>query len=390
MKDENWRAEGVETATGKRRFFGARALIMATGGASALYRRHDNPRGMLGDGYILALNAGARLQDMEFVQFYPLGLAEPGLPPFIIPPGLADRGRLLNGAGEDIHDKYDIHERPAAELARDALSRALFIEIERLGQDVWLDARSVPAEGWRADPFSASTEKLLGERYGAKHRPLRVAPMAHHVMGGVSITSHCETSVPGLFAAGEVTGGLHGANRMGGNALTETMVFGKRAGEAAAAWSFDRPAVRVSPPPAGRREPVKAGREKNFDADDLMRRLQDIMWREGGIMRSPGGLHRALSAVSEWEEAVDHGPWQMESRSVQRQIDLRIALKVAALVLQAALRRRESRGAHFREDFPAQSDSDWLGHLHVERISADRNAWRFVLSRPQGHDGQGC
>ncbi len=177
----------------------AKALVLATGGAAALYLRHDNPKRMLGDGYRLALEAGATLQDMEFVQFYPLALAEPGLPPLVIPPRLADCGRLMNSHGEDILDKYGIDERPAAERARDRLSQALFKEIYRDGLEVWLHLQSLSDEKWQVDPFSSALRHLLGERYEAARRPLRVAPVAHHVMGGVSIDHRGATTVPGLI-----------------------------------------------------------------------------------------------------------------------------------------------------------------------------------------------
>lgn len=215
----------------------ANALVLATGGAAALYRRHDNPPRMLGNGFRLALEAGATLQDLEFVQFYPLALAESGLSPLVIPPRLADCGRLTNSCGEEVLEKYGIAERPAAERARDRLSQALFREIHQHGHDVWLDLRGLRDDQWRIDPFAAAIRPILGERYGASHRPVRVAPAAHHVMGGVRIDAACATSVPGLFAAGETAGGLHGANRMGGNALSETLVFGARAGISAAAYA---------------------------------------------------------------------------------------------------------------------------------------------------------
>ena len=198
----------------------AKTVILATGGAGALYLRNDNPKRMLGEGYKLALEAGAVLQDMEFVQFYPLCMAEPGMAPLVVPPRIADRGRLINERSEDILEKYGIKERPAGERARDSLSQALFKEIYQEGQAVFLDLTDLIEEEWRIDPFSAAMIPLLRERCGAMTRPLRIAPAAHHTMGGIRIDQNGATSVPGLFAAGEVTGGLHGANRMGGNALS--------------------------------------------------------------------------------------------------------------------------------------------------------------------------
>ncbi|MGC8603104.1 MAG: FAD-dependent oxidoreductase, partial [Desulfomonilaceae bacterium] len=171
--------------SGEWQTLSAKAIILATGGASALYFRHDNPKRMLGDGQRLALEAGAVLQDMEFVQFYPLCLCGPGTPPLVIPPKLADQGRLVNDLGEDILVKYGIQERPAGEKARDVLSQAIFTEIHRNGQKVNLDLSDVSDQQWRRDPFSASVEHILGNQHGAKHHPVQVAPASHHVMGGV-------------------------------------------------------------------------------------------------------------------------------------------------------------------------------------------------------------
>ncbi|MFH1241019.1 MAG: FAD-binding protein [Pseudomonadota bacterium] len=356
--------------------FTANALILATGGAGALYLRNDNPQRMLGDGYALALYAGAQLQDMEFVQFYPLGLAEPGFPPFLIPPLLADQGRLLNGREEEILEKYGIEERPAAERARDRLSHALFNEIYRENSETWLDLRSVSEESWCKDPLSASTREILGERCGARHRRVRVAPMAHHVMGGVCIDSEGATSVPGLFAAGEVTGGLHGANRLGGNALTETQVFGARAGVAAGAWARRRLGdhkdhiLRELAPPAFKSQSAKA----ISNPAKLKRRLQEILWEKGGIIRNRQGLTQALGEAEEIHGEALRLPVSDNPRDVERALDLRYGSRTATLILQAALKREESRGAHFREDFPNQDDEHWLGHLQMQLSSPGENA----------------
>jgi len=285
---------------GKWLTIGAKAVILGTGGAGALYLRHDNPKRMLGDGYVLALKAGAVLQDMEFVQFYPLGLVEPGLPAFLIPPNIADDGRIFNTRGEDILKKYKILERPAAERARDKLSQALFIEIYKKNREVFLDLQRVSELKWCEDPFSASTHHILGERYGAIHRPVRVAPMAHHTMGGVCIDASGTTSVPGLFAAGEVTGGLHGANRMGGNALTETLVFGARAGEAAAVWTKDSDRVPKTEifKNSDFEKFVSVQKTARSNSAGLMANLSEIIWKEAGIIRNQRGLEHALNAVN--------------------------------------------------------------------------------------------
>jgi len=357
----------------------ARGVILATGGAGALFDRHDNPKRILGDGYCLALQAGAVLQDMEFVQFYPLGLADPGYPPFLIPPRLADIGKLYNNSKEDIHSKYGISERPAGERARDRLSQALFTEIYRNHDDVWLDLRGVSDTDWNADPFSASTRHIFGERYGAKQRPVRIAPLAHHVMGGVRIDPGGQTSVPGLFAAGEVTGGLHGANRMGGNALTETVVFGARAGQTASNWVLENTDIVKADGFNGFEKPVVSTEKasNNSDPRRLLASLQKTLWENGGILRNQAGLTRALNEINSIGDEAGTLSLTGETRQVQRNLELQFAARTAKLILHGALQRKESRGAHFREDYPGQDDENWRGHLQVQRLPNDELNWSF-------------
>jgi fumarate reductase (CoM/CoB) subunit A len=360
---------------------GAKAVILATGGAAALYLRHDNPKTMLGDGYILALQAGALLQDLEFVQFFPLCLAEPGSPPVVIPPKLADCGRLVNDAGEEILEKFGIKEHPAAERARDYLAQALFKEIYRSGRSVWLDLRDLKEDQWRIDPFSTAMSPIFAKRYGALKRPLRVAPAAHHVMGGVRIDPFGATSVPGLFAAGEVAGGLHGANRMAGNALSETLVFGARAGRTAAGWAAGVAAGEPKAILPQLEERVHQWGTAKASRTDLIEELRNIMWENGGILRNQDGLKDALEAVKNisetWGSASEPG-----RPDLKKTIELHFATKAATLILGGALRRRESRGAHFREDFPEQGDQQWLGHLQVRVTANGEKLWGFQPEKP--------
>ena len=365
----------LDQPSGEWQELSARAIILATGGASALYFRHDNPRRMLGDGQRLAFETGAVLQDMEFVQFYPLCLFGPGMPPLVIPPKLADKGRLVNDLGGDILDKYGIQERPAAERARDLLSQAIFTEIYRNGQRVTLDLSNVPDQQWREDPFSASVEHILGDQYGAKHHPVQVAPACHHFMGGVKINSDCETSVPGLFAAGEVTGGLHGANRMGGNALTETLVFGAKAGTFAANWAKGVSDYDVKIRFQQRSERPTAESSK-LSIANLQTKLRRTMWEEAGVIRNENGLVRAADTVNELREIALSLPIECSRQDIGAIIELRSATRIAGLIIQGALKRKESRGAHFREDFPKQNDEKWNGHLHVCVING-KDVWDF-------------
>ncbi|MGP8051704.1 MAG: FAD-dependent oxidoreductase [Desulfobaccales bacterium] len=371
-------------ATGAWLAITAKAVVLATGGAAALYLRHDNPKGILGDGYRLALQAGAILQDLEFVQFYPLCLAEPGLAPLVIPPKLADCGHLANDQGEDILEKYGIKQRPAGERARDYLAQALFKEIYRSGRKVSLDLRHLREDQWLIDPFSTAIRPILAKRYGALSRPLQVAPAAHHVMGGVKIDPQGETSVPGLFAAGEIAGGLHGANRMGGNALSETLVFGARAGSAAASYASE--AAAGDPKSVLRRLQELAGAwgKAGSSQPALGERLAKIMWEDGGIVRNHEGLTRALAAVNRISAETRGAASGPGSTDLKKALERRAAIRAATLILEGALRRRESRGAHFREDFPKQDDQQWLGHLEV-RISAEgEDVWLFQPEKTGG------
>ena len=363
----------------------ARAVVLATGGGSALFLRHDNPRMMMGDGYALAFEAGATLQDMEFVQFYPLILAEPGLPLLLIPPTLLELGSLINSRGQEIREKYRIFEKPAAIRARDTLARALFQEIQREGQQVFLDLTDVDRETLLEHPFLASTWGKLGGDANGLTRPLSVAPAAHHVMGGVCADSNGNTAIPGFFAAGESTGGVHGANRMGGNALTDTVVFGARAGEAAAVWAIAQAGGKI---PSMDRElqaripdfSPKKGTKSGSDASDLKSRLQHVMWDDGGIIRSKDGLERALAQVQQIKEESEMLVPAGGRKGVREIIELRLGAKTALLILQAALRREESRGAHFREDFPDQRDDAWLGSLKVRLAQEGEELWSFEAS----------
>ena len=376
-----WDVMTYSSAANKWLVIKANAVVLAAGGAGGVYQRHDNPKRMLGDGYCLALRAGAVLRDMEFVQFYPLGLAESGCPPFLIPPRLADYGRLFNGRDENLYDKYAIRERPAGIRARDRLSQALFRETVRNGVDVWLDLRDVTDAQWNADPFSASTRQILGERYGARYRPIKILPLAHHVMGGVCADAKGATSVPGLFAAGEVCGGLHGANRMGGNALTETVVFGARAGQAAADWARNiQPDGEGDPDWMDKIFEPTLGTSQGVDdqtAPRLIAELRHTMWHEGGILRSRPGLSQALNVVKRIAVQAADLPLQGDPRQVRQNLELRFAAQTAELILQGALRRQESRGAHFREDYPHQDDEAWCGHLQVRLKPEGGWDWRY-------------
>ena len=361
-------------SSGEWAAFSASAVVVATGGASSLYLRNDNPGHMVGEGLRLGLDAGAALEDMEFVQFYPLCLAEPGHGPLVISPTLADKGLLVNDSGENILKKYAIDERPAGARARDRLSQALFTEIHKNGQSVYLDLRSLPEEKWGTDPLAASSKDLLGVRCGGFKKRLRIAPAAHHTMGGIVIDRDCATSVPGLFAAGEAAGGLHGANRTGGNGLAEALVFGARAGKSAADLAGG----------ASGRGPVLEQLEElredcgslRLTEPGLFARLQRVMWENGGILREETGLAQGQKQVLEIAASIREFPGESGHAEA---IELLSAARIGWIILKAAQKRTESRGSHFRQDHPDQDDGKWRGRLQV-RETLKGDAWEFVRS----------
>jgi len=232
-------------------------------------------------------------------------------------------------------------------------------------------------EEWTADALGSGT--ILLNRFRAKQEPLRVAPTAHFCTGGVGIDPQGRTRVPGLYAAGEVTGGLHGANRMAGNALTEALVFGARAGKAASLWAGQIP-PKEGKPIWEEMMPSVSGDQRTGTAKgsaELKKRLRTILWENGGILRSKEGLLPAIAAASRVLDEAQHLSLKTAPPEVQNILELRLGSKTAILILQAALRREESRGAHFREDFPVENDGRWLGRLEVSLVQG-KPAWSFV------------
>ncbi|MCW3978427.1 MAG: FAD-binding protein, partial [Candidatus Bathyarchaeota archaeon] len=228
--------------------FQAKAVVLATGGGGALYKRTDCPLRTTGDGYSLAYHAGVRLRDMEFVQFFPVALAEPGSPPFLLGGPITEEGRLLNRLGEDIPEKHGVTTRPLVLKSRGPLSVAIMREIlagNGVEGAVFLDATEVIRKYGDEDWFSSGRFAYLRDKLKAGERPVKVAPICHFFMGGVIADENGDTGVAGLYAAGEAVGGVHGANRHGGNALTDITVFGARAGATVAEYSRTQTMIPV-------------------------------------------------------------------------------------------------------------------------------------------------
>jgi succinate dehydrogenase/fumarate reductase flavoprotein subunit len=342
--------------------FRAKAIILATGGAGALYKRTDCPLRTTGDGYSLGYHAGARLRDMEFVQFFPMALAEPGLPPHLIGGTITEEGKIMNVLGEDIPQKYGITARPYVLKSRDMLSRAMMIEINQGGGvdgSVLVDAKDVFSKTSPAQIASEGLMKTLVEKLKAVEKPFKVAPISHFCMGGLVIDENGYTGVPGLYAAGEVVGGVHGANRHGGNALTEALVFGRRAGLAASKHAKKRqssPDVEDIIKTESLQYTSLNERSEGYDAHILMDRLRETMWAKVGIIRDSVSLSDAFQEIIDIRNMA-YKVSATDGREMLVALELFMALDSAEMIIRSAMERKESRGAHYRTDYPTENPS---------------------------------
>ena len=325
----------------------ATATLLATGGAGRVFRETTNPPVATGDGVALAWQAGALVADMEFVQFHPTVMSVPGTPRFLLSEALRGDGAwLLNVHGERFMTRYE----PAGELAsRDLVARAMVKEAARTGAPVTLSMRHLEAE-WVRRRFptlaAACRERGLDLAFDA----IPVSPAAHYVMGGVATDIHGRTSLPGLYAAGEVAcTGVHGANRLASNSLLEGLVFGARAAEAMlatpSAGAIPRPRRRGSMPRGARGAAVP-------DAEAV----QALMWRDVGLVREAAGLETAVATLDGWRRAL-----VASGRDAGDPTGALVT--VAWLMARGALDRTESRGGHARADFPARDDLHWMVHV---------------------------
>jgi succinate dehydrogenase/fumarate reductase flavoprotein subunit len=359
-------AVGFHKKTGEIFGFRSGAVVLATGGAGSIYAQNNNAPGITGDGYSLALRAGLELMDMEFVQFYPMVRSKGGLARMIVPAVLADLGTVTNRLGEDLKEKYDLREKPIALASRDRFARALFREISQgngVEGGILLDVRHVDD----ADiPFEEKAREVLRRNLQYDKEPIRIAPACHHTMGGIPINASGETSMKGLSAAGEVVGGIHGANRMGGNALSEALVFGVRAARAAVTHAgsmstlsgFENLVEQTVTETL-----VPRGNNRN-QSHATMRRLGRLLWDQAGIVRSEDSLRQAKVGIEGILTELE-GQQASSPRGLCRALECRNAALCAETISMSALRRTESRGSHFREDFPEESEA-WQKHIYVQ------------------------
>jgi L-aspartate oxidase len=329
----------------------AQAVLLASGGAGQVYSDTTNPAVATGDGIAMAYRAGAELMDMEFYQFHPTAFAMEGAPRFLMSEALRGEGALLvNARGERFMGRY----HPGLELApRDVVARA----ITREGMDgpVYLDMRA-PGETIDLKARFPGISEFLG-RYGLElaRDLIPVRPAAHYLMGGIRTDVHGRTSLKGLYAAGEAAcTGVHGANRLASNSLLEGLVFGALAADAMVA---DRQTVVNFPSSENLTNLAAASNLTNFAAASIGQQddfegwiagLQALMWRDAGLLRDAAGLQRAQDGLMAMRRAMPRGP-------SRRAVEARNLHTVAEVMVQAALGREESRGAHYRMDFPEKA-----------------------------------
>ena len=371
-------AVGMNMEDGAPVTIAAKAVVLAAGGLTRLYARNSASVNMNGDSYAMALRAGADLIDMEFPQFFPIGHLAPrlvGMDPIMWDPFRYKLGgRLLNGDFEEFIDRYGGSDGGVYTAPRDLTAYAIVKETEAgrgsPNGGAYLSFEHVGEAALRA-AFGPVIDRLADNGIDLTRRPVEVAPIAHYHMGGVQVDQTMQTSVAGLYAAGEAVGGASGANRLSGNAITEALVFGERAGRFAAKSARPSACAYADRDAAAAIDEIRRLAEPcngSVSFGPLFTELQDLMWTQVGLLRNADGLNRALARIAEMRtqdllrlRPSDEGGFAL---GVQEWFDLRAALLCAQAVAQSALSRTESRGAHQREDWP---DTD-LAQAHNQRL----------------------
>lgn len=346
----------------------ADATILATGGGTKVYDISTNSSSGTGDGYAIGYRAGAELIDMEMVQFHPTGAVFPydARGRLVTEAVRGEGGVLLNSKGERFMKNYDPQRMELS--TRDVVARAIASEIQSgrgsPNGGVYLDVTHLPREQIETR-LPVMLEQFL--RYGVNIRttPMEVAPTAHHIMGGLRITPECRTTLPGLFACGEVSGGVHGANRLGGNALAETQVFGKRAGETAG--KTEKRSKRVDERLV-KRQQARLDRFMNGTKSTSRVRmlLQQAMWDGANIFRNATELNKALAAAG---ILADKPILAQTPRNLAECCVVENMCLTASLICRSALIREESRGAHVRTDISQTHDAEHspFGHTFISK-----------------------
>ena len=380
LLDEDGRCGGViarDVRSGRLQAFAAKNVILACGGAGQVYKPTTNGLIVTGDGIALAYRAGAPLMDMEMVQYHPTTLVDSGI---LITEGARGEGaHLLNAQGERFMEKSAPNKMELA--SRDVVSRAEQIEINEGrgvgpgGQGLYLDVTVVP----RKRTLEALREIVnLGKDFAGvdiTREPIAIRPGQHYIMGGVKTDIEGRTPIEGLYAAGEVACvSVHGGNRLGANSLLDTLIFGRRAGEHAAARASAMAMPSLDSKPHMRREEERiegiiARPREGRRVSEIKHELGEVMNSEAAVFRSEQALRRAQETIARLKEETDSA-WIDDRGTVFNQdvlgaIELGFMVDCAEATVLAALERTESRGAQFRTDFPERNDEEWLKHIDI-------------------------
>ena len=365
----------------------ARITILATGGSAPIFSISSASLEKCGDGYALAYRAGATLMDMEMSQFHPTGLVAPGsrLNGSVIAEELrAAGGYLYNVNHERFMERYNPHRMERA--TRDEVSRGCYFEIaagrgtENGG--VWMDVSHLGAKAVE-ELFPGMLERCLLIGRDLRREPIEVCPTSHFQMGGVRIDRDCHSDLPGLLVAGEDSGGVHGANRLGGNGVADSTVYGRRAGLCAANTALNRRIVAIDPSPAISGALAPWNRSGGEQAQTLHAEFRGLMWENVGVVREKNALQKAIAGLRELQDRVTRtsvsGP-QQYNLTWQSALDVRNAVTVGRMVAESALIREESRGAHHRSDFPAE-DPAWTQNITLRRQNGEMRFGRQEVVR---------
>jgi fumarate reductase flavoprotein subunit len=387
----------IDMRTGQFVFVQARAVLLATGGGPTMYKYHTPSGDKSCDGLAMALRAGLPLRDMEMVQFHPTGLlagTHTRMTGTVLEEGLRGAGGwLLNGNGERFMDNYD----PRGERAtRDIVSRGIYSEI-RAGRatpngGVYIQMSHLGPDKVRKQ-FKGMVERCADCGFDLAGGRVEVVPTAHYMMGGVVFRADCTTSLTGLFAAGEDTGGVHGANRLGGNGVANSTVFGGIAGESMADWAVCNPGWRAPDEEAIARsiaEQEAPFKQAGGDLNAIREGLFECMWSDVGILRTAEGLQRGQQRLADLEAQLARTGIPDGDRAYNLSwhdwLNLRSLIQVSRVIAAAALLREDSRGAHFREDYPQAGDllssSFTVARQADSGLTLSREPVRFERVRP--------